>query len=309
MTPTQVFVCGATGTQGGATAKHLLAAGVKVHTVTRNPSSEKAKALEALGIKVFPGDYDDIQSLNPALAGCDAIFLNFFPDLKDLTHEARQGKAVIAAAKEAGVKHAAYASFMSHDELPASEVWKEVSLAGPFFEAKDEIFNAMVDAGFDTWTRLQPGKFMGDFIAPGVPMFPDLGVSGIWNSVIRPDDQIRLVNPDDIGIVSAAALLDPEKYNSQKVDIFSDLVTPVQLVEAIAKVSGKKVGIKFYTAEEIKELSNNPFIVAQLLTRYTGADISLETAKKWGSKCQSFEDFLNKNKALVDSTFANVPSA
>lgn len=307
MAPTQVFVCGATGTQGGATARHLLKAGVKVHALTRDPSSEKAKALESLGAKIFPGSYEDAESLKAALAGCDGIFLNFVPSFVDQTEESRQGKHVIAAAKEAGVKHAVYASLMSHDELPASDIWKEVTLVAPFFAAKNDIFIAMVDAGFETWARLQPGKFMDDFIAPGVPMFPNLA-GGTWRSAIRATDEIRLVDPDDIGIVSAASLLEPERYHGQKVDIYSQLLTPIQLVAALSKVTGKKIGVEFIPEEEIKERSGDPFLVAQLLTRYTGLEVSLETTKKWGSKCQSFEDFLNRNKAVVDSTFANVPS-
>ncbi|CAI4214727.1 unnamed protein product [Parascedosporium putredinis] len=285
MPSTQVFVCGATGTQGGVTARHLIAGGAKVHALTRDASSAKSQALEALGVKLFPGDYENAEALAAALAGCDGIYLNFLPSFKDLAQEARHASLVVAAARAAGVRHAAYASFMSHDELPKTEVFADIPLARPFFESKETVFRSMVDAGFDTWTRLQPGKFMGDFINPGVPMFPDLAGSGVWRSAIRAEDEIRLVDPDDIGITSAAALLHPEESNGQQVDIFSDILTP--------------------RSSQDKE----PFLAAQLLTRYSGVDIPIETAKKWGSKCQSFEAFLAKNKDLVDSTFAGLPPA
>ena len=306
----QIFVCGATGTQGGATARHLRAADVTVHALVRDTSSPKAQALEALGVKLFPGNYDDAESLKAALAGCTGIFLNFSPSFTDFTQETRHAKTVIAAAKEAGVKHAAYASVLGHDELPELLASSGLVVATAFIQSKHDNFNAVVEAGFDTWTRLQPGKFMGDFIAPGVPMFPDLGGSGIWESGIRAEDEIRLVDPDDIGIVSAAALLDPEKYNGQKVDIFSQIVNPVELVKTLAKVSGKKIGIEFLPEEELNaRIATNVYLLGQRLTRYSGLGIPLETAKKWGSKCQTFENFLLREKATVDSTFANVPSA
>lgn len=310
MPSTQVFVCGATGTQGGVTARHLIAGGAKVHALTRDASSAKSQALEALGVKLFPGDYENAEALAAALAGCDGVYLNFLPSFHDLTQEVRHASLVVAAARAAGVRHAAYASFMSHDELPQTAAFADIPLARPFFEAKETVFRSIVNAGFDTWTRLQPGKFMGDFIHPGVPMFPDLAGSGVWRSAIRPEDEIHLVDPDDIGIVSAAALLDPEKSNGQQVDIFSEILTPPQLVAALVKASGKKISIEFLSDEEVKARQDaEPFLAAQLLTRYSGAGIPIETAKKWGSKCQSFEAFLAKNKDLVDSTFAGVPPA
>ena len=45
-----VFVTGATGQQGGAVARALLARGHKVRALTRNPSSDAAKALAAAGV-------------------------------------------------------------------------------------------------------------------------------------------------------------------------------------------------------------------------------------------------------------------
>ena len=44
-----ILITGATGQQGGATARALLADGHKVVAMTRNPSSEKARALTSLG--------------------------------------------------------------------------------------------------------------------------------------------------------------------------------------------------------------------------------------------------------------------
>jgi YVTN family beta-propeller protein len=43
-----ILITGATGTQGGAVARQLLAKGYKVRALVRQPDSEKAKALSAI---------------------------------------------------------------------------------------------------------------------------------------------------------------------------------------------------------------------------------------------------------------------
>ena len=42
-----ILVTGATGNQGGAVARELLASGYRVKAMTRNPTSEAAQALAA----------------------------------------------------------------------------------------------------------------------------------------------------------------------------------------------------------------------------------------------------------------------
>jgi uncharacterized protein YbjT (DUF2867 family) len=57
-------VIGATGAQGGSVVEHALKAGVyKVRAVTRNPNSDKGKALAAKGAEVVQADVNDEESL------------------------------------------------------------------------------------------------------------------------------------------------------------------------------------------------------------------------------------------------------
>ncbi|CAM5426808.1 hypothetical protein STANM309S_00399 [Streptomyces tanashiensis] len=69
-----VAVTGATGAQGGATARSLLAAGHRVRALTRRPDSPAADTLRALGAEVRCADFDDRTSLDAALAGADSLF-------------------------------------------------------------------------------------------------------------------------------------------------------------------------------------------------------------------------------------------
>lgn len=66
------FVTGATGFVGGVLARKLCEAGHEVHASVRSP--EKAKELEALGVKLFPGDVTNKESMRAAMTGVDGVF-------------------------------------------------------------------------------------------------------------------------------------------------------------------------------------------------------------------------------------------
>jgi nucleoside-diphosphate-sugar epimerase len=62
-----VLVTGATGNQGGAVARALLARGHRVLAMTRDPRSEAALRLEQAGARLVEADFDDAARLRAAL--------------------------------------------------------------------------------------------------------------------------------------------------------------------------------------------------------------------------------------------------
>jgi len=64
-----VLVTGATGRQGGAVARHMLAKGWRLRALTRNPNSYAAKQLTGAGVELVKGDLDDPASLERAARG------------------------------------------------------------------------------------------------------------------------------------------------------------------------------------------------------------------------------------------------
>ena len=61
-----ILVVGATGQQGGAVARELLDRGYHVRGLTRNPGSDRAKAVAELGAEMVCGDLSDRNSLDRA---------------------------------------------------------------------------------------------------------------------------------------------------------------------------------------------------------------------------------------------------
>ncbi|MCQ3938561.1 MAG: epimerase [Chloroflexi bacterium] len=66
------FLTGATGFVGSELARQLRAAGHEVNASVRSP--EKAKDLQALGVKLFRGDVTDKESMREAMTGTDGVF-------------------------------------------------------------------------------------------------------------------------------------------------------------------------------------------------------------------------------------------
>lgn len=66
------FLTGATGFVGSELARQLRAAGHEVSASVRSP--EKAKDLQALGVKLFRGDVTDKESMREAMTGTDGVF-------------------------------------------------------------------------------------------------------------------------------------------------------------------------------------------------------------------------------------------
>ncbi|KAH8891752.1 putative hscarg dehydrogenase [Thozetella sp. PMI_491] len=72
-----IVITGVTGVQGSSIAETFLQLpGWRVRGITRNPSSDAAKAQEAKGVEIFKGDFTDVQSLIPAFIGAHVIFSN-----------------------------------------------------------------------------------------------------------------------------------------------------------------------------------------------------------------------------------------
>jgi uncharacterized protein YbjT (DUF2867 family) len=105
-----ILVAGATGRQGGAVVRHLRDGGFAVRALTRDPESDKARALREGGAEVARGDLNDAATLGPALEGVYGVFSMATPFEQGMDAEVRQGTTLGDAAQAAGVKHYVYSS-------------------------------------------------------------------------------------------------------------------------------------------------------------------------------------------------------
>jgi len=104
-----IAVVGATGAQGGGLARAIAAdkdGPFAARAITRQPGSDKAKALAALGVEVVAGDADDPAGLDAAFAGAYGAFCvtNFWEHFS-AEREGVQATHMARATKRAGLKH------------------------------------------------------------------------------------------------------------------------------------------------------------------------------------------------------------
>lgn len=111
----RLLVTGASGALGRLVIRELIAA-VPAERVVALVRHEAAGAdLAAQGVELRIGDYDRPESLAAAMAGIGRVLLI---SSNDLAHRRTQHRAVIAAAKRAGVSFVAYTSVLHADTSP-----------------------------------------------------------------------------------------------------------------------------------------------------------------------------------------------
>jgi len=216
-----ILVSGATGQQGGAVARHLLAAGWAVRALTRDPAKPAAQALAARGATVVRGDLNDRASVERTVAGASGVFsVQNYYEAGGAEGEIRQGVALADAAKAAGVRHLVYSSVGSADRRTGI----------PHFESKARIEEHVRGLGVP-YTILRPVFFMDNWA-----WARDAIRGGVLAQPFDPDKPLQQVAVDDIGAFAALAFADPATWRGRAVDLAGDELTMPQSAEVFARV-------------------------------------------------------------------------
>ncbi|KAH7265044.1 uncharacterized protein BKA55DRAFT_590441 [Fusarium redolens] len=310
MSTPQVFVSGATGCQGGAVARYLRSKDIAVHGLARDPNSEKAKALETIGVKLTPGDYDNKEALKEAMKGCTGLFLVLMPDFTDLTAERRWATNVLNIGKEAGVKHAIFSSGFSAgnpDQLTAMEPG---SFTDTIMRNKHAIENQTRDAGFEYWTILRPGSFMANYLEPFVRMYPGLVDKGVFATAMTPSTVLPLTDTVTIGKFGGEAFLNPAKFHEKEITYADEWVEVEVILQKLSKAVGRDLQGEYLSEEEIMDQkATNPFIAGQLVMRDMAKLATKEEVEAWGIPLSTFDAFLEREKQAILCTILTLSHA
>jgi len=225
-----IAVTGASGQQGGAVARHLLAQGWKVRALTRDPDKPAAQALAAAGAELVQADNDDRASLERAMQGAYGAFgvQNFWLPGVGKEGEIRQGKNAADAAKAAGIQHFVYSSVGSAHR----------GMGQAHFESKWEIEQYIQALGL-AYTILRPVLFMDNYNWQRAAI-----TNGIFTSMgLRPDKGIQMISADDIGAFAALIYSDPQHFLGKTIELAGEELTEPQIAATMTKVIGRLVNV------------------------------------------------------------------
>ncbi len=222
-----VLITGATGQQGGAVIRHMLAKGWHLRALTRNSSSDTALNLARQGVELAQGDLDDLASLEDAAHGVYGIYSlqNFWK--VGAKREVQQGKNLADVTKKAGVEHFVYSS--------AGGAERNSGIG--HFETKWEIEQYIRQLGLPA-TMIRPVAFMENYYNEQT----EIGIlQGKFTDAVRADKPYQTIAVDDIGAFVALAFDRPKEFIGQALEIAGSELTNPQAAEVFSRVLGKPV--------------------------------------------------------------------
>ena len=307
-----IAVVGATGAQGGALVRSILAdkgGPFAARAITRHVDSDKAKALAALGAEVVAADLDDQASVERAFAGAYGAFCvtNFWEHFS-VEREMTQAEHLARAAKAAGVQHAIWSTLedtrkwvpLSDDRMPTLQGKYKV----PHFDGKGEADHFFRDLGVPT-TFLLTAFYWDNFIYFGAG--PQRGPDGQL-ALVYPMDEKRLpgMAAEDIGKCAYGIFKRGKELIGKTVAIAGEHLTGEQMASKMSSALGKDIRYTNVPPEVYRTLGfpgaddlGNMFQFKRDFEEVYCNARNLEETRKLDPQLQTFDQWLAANKDRI----------
>ncbi|MBK9247152.1 MAG: NmrA/HSCARG family protein [Ignavibacteria bacterium] len=242
-----IVVFGATGAQGGGLVRAILAdpaGGFSVRAVTRDLTSDKSKALAAMGAEVVVADIDDAASVRKALEGAyGAFFVTFFWAHFSPDKESAEVKIFADAAKDAGIQHAIWSTLEDTRDWYALDDDRMPTLHGkykvPHFDGKGQSNHYFTDAGVPT-TFLLASFYWDNFIYFGLG--PKRGEDGkLTLTMPMGDKQLSGIGAEDIGKCAYGIFKKGSALIGKSVGVAGENITLANMCALMSKALGEEV--------------------------------------------------------------------
>jgi uncharacterized protein YbjT (DUF2867 family) len=277
-----VLITGATGKQGGATARALAGKGFRIRAMTRKPESDAARAVaNDTGAEIVRGDLDNEASLKEALTGIWGTLAVQNTWEAGVAGEEAQGKRFAKLAREAGVQHYVYASVGSADQKTGI----------PHFDNKSRIEDTVRSLGFPSYFIYRPVFFMENLTSPWF-----LNGDNIY-SALAPTTRLQMIAVHDIGEYGARAFTDASKLNRREIDLAGDEATMVEVADALTKGLGRKISYVQIPMSEVRKNSEDFALMLEWFERVGyHADIT-GIEKEFGIRSTKLGEWAARQKA------------
>lgn len=243
----KILVTGATGNVGRHVVSQLLADGFEVRALTRDPSRASLPA----GVDVRHGDLGQPDTLSPALAGIESVFLFASPG---------SGQSLVRAASEQGVQRVVFLSSLSVQDDVAEQ-------SNPIAAFHADIEHA-IEASDLEWTFVRPGAFAANTLS----WAPQIRATGVVRGPYG-DATVAPTHERDIAAVAVHALRHDGHHGAKYPLTGPESLTLAEQARIIGEVIGREVRYEelppdVARAEMVEQMP--PFIADTLLRMFGG---------------------------------------
>lgn len=287
-----ILVAGATGMLGQAICERLVAQGKTIGALVR-PSADAAKVkhLQALGVKLVPGDLREPATLDAACREAQQVIItvssmpfSYQPGVNDIQTTDLDGvRNLISFAAAAGVEHVVYVSFSGNLDLDF-----------PLRNAKRAV-EAVLEKSDMVSTILRPGCFMEVWLTPAAGFDPTNGRATIYGTGRQPVSYISYL---DVAEFAVQSLETPAACNATIELGGPEAISQLEAVAIFEEVGGRKFELQFVPEEALAAQQAGATDALQQsfagLMRCVAAGDPIdmgETLKPFGVKLTSVKEF------------------
>jgi uncharacterized protein YbjT (DUF2867 family) len=270
-----IVIIGSTGAQGGGVARAIVAdkSFDTVKLASRNTESDSIKSLlESLpGTTAVKVDLNDERSVSEAFQGADAVFATFnywgtfasvgYDETKAVEMEYQQGRNVVDAAKEAGVKHLVMSTLEDVETISGGKIHS---------------WHFTVKGRIETYAKQQevPYTFVRyAFYFQNFGSFFNPDSEGQFHMAMK-DHVLDAVDTEDAGKAIAAIFKEgPTVWSGKEIGLASDSLPVQEYLDVINELKKDDVERK-YVAVPWEEMAKNPGArdLAEMFCFYTDYD-------------------------------------
>lgn len=260
-----ITITGILGKQGRSAAHSLLQSGrYRVRGITRRTNSPEGLSLIEQGVELIslPLDLGHQKDFVEAFRGSDGVFMMTPGIAPPQTHELELGKQLADAAVDAGAKHIIFSSLENVDKITGGRKF------APHFTDK---------AGVEEYIRTLPVTssfiYMAFFYTNFMEFYtPYLDGDTLVFPIYLPKD-FRAPFVDPLTATGPAVLeifSNPEQYAGKSLPVIGDIISPQEMVDTFARVTGRKVAYSSaFTRESFLHhfpaFSPNELLVSEIL--------------------------------------------
>ncbi|HET9464295.1 MAG TPA: NmrA/HSCARG family protein [Gemmatimonadales bacterium] len=307
-----IAVVGATGAQGSGLIRAILAdkgGPFRARALTRDPGSEKARALADAGAEVVAADVDDPESLKRAFTGSYGAFcVTFFWEHMSPEKELEHARALAQAAKQAGLRHVIWSTLEdTRKHIPLSDN-RMPTLMGkykvPHFDAKGEADRIFRELGVPT-TFLVTSFYWENLIYFG--MAPKRGSDGkLAFTLPMGNKKLASIAAEDIGKTAYAIFKKGPELAGKTIGVAGEHLTGAQMAASLSKALGEEVRYNAVTPEAFRGFGfpgaddlGNMFQFNQEFEQVCLEARDLAAGRALNPSMQTFDAWLARNKSRI----------